>query len=572
VFNGTVTVPPGSSTVGVPGPFYFVVTLATPFLYDPSAGDLTIDTTHSGLTPANTPTLDLVTTAGVANAKRAYSIANPPAATAIVWNGDIANVLEFTYTPASGLHAGFTANVTSGASPLAVTFTDQSFSSAPAGITSWAWDFDGDNVIDSTLQNPTFLYTGCGNFNVSLTVTDATHPASTLTKTAYVKTDDLVANFTAGVVGPYTVQFTDTSSPAANGWAWDFNGDNIIDSTAQNPIWVYPNGNSNNVTLTATRNCKSSIKTAALIPVQQLTTNLAANNGLSSGATVYNDLQVQNPVGIDINAVDIITPTVNTAFTVEVYLKQGSYVGHELVPASWTLVGQATGTSNATASQPSNCTMGQTLHIPQGTYGLALRVVGVGPRYITAANLVTFGNGDLALTTGASAATYTTPFTSTSGVITPRTWSGTIYYATHNVTGVAGHGFFGPGCAGTAGVSHQTYTSRPILGGSLAVNCTNVALGVGVMVIGTSNTISGFGPLPVDLGFVGAAGCPLRVSLDATEAVVGAGTTVAWSFPIPNSGALNGLLLFNQLAVLDPAANVFGIVVGDAAGWTLGTN
>ncbi len=53
--------------------------------------------------------------------------------------------------------------------PFAVTFTDQSFTTAP--VTAWAWDFDSDGVIDSTEQNPTFDFPAYGQFTVSLTVT-----------------------------------------------------------------------------------------------------------------------------------------------------------------------------------------------------------------------------------------------------------------------------------------------------------------------------------------------------------------------------------------------------------------
>jgi hypothetical protein len=93
---------------------------------------------------------------------------------------------------------------------------------------------------------------------------------------------------------------------------------------------------------------------------------------------------------------------------------------------------------------------------------------------------------------------------------------------------------------------------------------------IGVMVVGTSNTWSGLGPLPIDLGIVGAPGCPLRVSLDHTATVVGSGTSATWSMNLPSAPWLSGALFYNQLAVLDPAANAFGFVVGDAAGWVVG--
>ena len=189
---------------------------------------------------------------------------------------------------------------------------------------------------------------------------------------------------------------------------------------------------------------------------------------------------------------------------------------------------------------------------------------GITPRYVTLTALTPYTNGDLTLTAGAASLSTAGAFTGTN-LNTPRGWSGTLYYSTENVTSSAGHGFFGPGCAGSLGVSHQTYATRPVTGGTLSVNCNNLPFGIGVMVIGTSNTISGFGPLPVDLGIVGMPGCPLRVSLDATDTVIGAGTTATWNFAIPNNPALAGVLLYNQLAPLDPAANAFGFTLGDAA-------
>lgn len=577
-YSGVVSWAAQAAQTG-PTPFGISVPFQTPFLYDPNGGDLNIECdlpiqTFTGVAPQ----LDVHLTAGQANASRVYISTGYPGTGVGTINTNHAVVVEVTYVAATGLYAAFNANVTSGPSPLTVNFSSApSFTSDPGGITGYAWDFNGDSVIDSTAANPSFTYTGCGNFNVSLTVTDATHPANTLTRTAYIKTDDLTANFSTQVIGPFLVQFTDTSSPAPTAWAWDLDGDNIVDSTAQNPVWAYVNGNPYNVTLTATRNCKTSVKTAPVVPTQQLTTNLAANNGGASLWTVYYNLDVLNPMGVSINSFDSITNTLNAPFTVDVYLKQGGYSGSEYVPAAWTKVGTAAGTSNPVASQPSNAAFPQALHIPAGSYGVALRYTGIAPRYVTLTSLTTYGNGDMQITAGSAAVTTVGPFTGTGAggtgtVNTPRGWSGTLYYTTQNVTGTAGHGFFGPGCAGSLPVSSQTCTSRPITGGTMSIGCDNLPLGVGVMVVGASNTISGFGPLPFDLGILGAPGCPLRVSLDATDTVLGVAPTATWNFGIPNNPTLAGIVLYNQLAVLDPVANAFGIVMGNAAGWTVGTN
>ncbi|HEU5181614.1 MAG TPA: metallophosphoesterase [Candidatus Polarisedimenticolia bacterium] len=61
--------------------------------------------------------------------------------------------------------AAFLASVTAGPSPLAVAFTDTSQDDP----TSWGWDFDGDAVVDSTLQNPTHVYAAPGIYTIALT-------------------------------------------------------------------------------------------------------------------------------------------------------------------------------------------------------------------------------------------------------------------------------------------------------------------------------------------------------------------------------------------------------------------
>ncbi|HEU4420422.1 MAG TPA: hypothetical protein VFT55_15910, partial [Planctomycetota bacterium] len=198
------------------------------------------------------------------------------------------------------------------------------------------------------------------------------------------------------------------------------------------------------------------------------------------------------------------------------------------------------------------------------------RYIGIVPRYTTQAAIITVGNGDLSLTMGSAAATTVGPFQGTTTTVnTPRAWSGTLYYGTNNVTQQAGYGWFGPGCPGSVGQSHLVNTTTPQLGGTLSVNVSNMQFGIGLMILGLSNTISGFGPLPVDLSGIGMTGCPLRVSLDATDTVIGVGTSATWNFGIPNSPPLIGMLLYNQCANFD-TINPFGMVLSDASGWVLG--
>jgi trimeric autotransporter adhesin len=85
----------------------------------------------------------------------------------------------------TGPTANFSASPTSGSAPLAVTFSDTS-SGAP---TSWAWDFDDNGSVDSTLQNPSHSYDTPGTYSVRLTVTNADGSDAEL-KTDYISVSD----------------------------------------------------------------------------------------------------------------------------------------------------------------------------------------------------------------------------------------------------------------------------------------------------------------------------------------------------------------------------------------------
>ncbi|MGA1522893.1 MAG: PKD domain-containing protein [Planctomycetota bacterium] len=78
--------------------------------------------------------------------------------------------------------ASFDATPTSGTVPLTVQFADTS-SGSP---TIWAWDFDGDGVTDSTLQNPSHVYSSVGSYTVALTVTNAIGRQDTVLRSSYV--------------------------------------------------------------------------------------------------------------------------------------------------------------------------------------------------------------------------------------------------------------------------------------------------------------------------------------------------------------------------------------------------
>ncbi|AKJ38402.1 PKD domain-containing protein [Methanosarcina barkeri] len=141
--------------------------------------------------------------------------------------------------------ANFSANPTSGKTPLNVKFTDTSTGSP----TSWFWNFgDGSK---SYRQDPIHKYSKAGIYTVNLTVKNA-KGRNTVTKTDYIKViTKPVANFTSSVTSgktPLNVKFTDTSTGIPAKWIWDF-GDGSK-SFHQNPIHKYSKAGIYTVNLT----------------------------------------------------------------------------------------------------------------------------------------------------------------------------------------------------------------------------------------------------------------------------------------------------------------------------------
>lgn len=162
--------------------------------------------------------------------------------------------------------AAFSANPSSGASPLDVLFTDAS-TEVDCPILTRSWDF-GDGSPLSGLQNPqhTFTHSGTGpstDYLVTLTVASAAGPDQA-TQVITVGPDPCevpVVTFAAepgSGQSPLVVQFTDTTTPVGcpiDSWSWDF-GDGSPPSTAQNPQHTFANPGTEpkdyTVTLTAT--------------------------------------------------------------------------------------------------------------------------------------------------------------------------------------------------------------------------------------------------------------------------------------------------------------------------------
>lgn len=184
--------------------------LTAPFTYNPALGqDLVVQLEVCGATTTWGTTIDgRIGSAGTVFGNRYGNIAagGCTATTRSFNNNEYVPIVKIDYAPA-GLSANFSATPLSGPAALAVSFTDTSTTTDPGGITSWDWDFQNDGITDSTLPNPSFTYTVPGTWSVRLTVTDASHPASSLLRTGYVSVGpyQLVVLTTGGGVGDISI-------------------------------------------------------------------------------------------------------------------------------------------------------------------------------------------------------------------------------------------------------------------------------------------------------------------------------------------------------------------------------
>ena len=461
-----------------------------------------------------------------------------------------------------------------GASPLPVQFTNFAVSGNAGGILAYAWDFDGDNVIDSSLPNPLHTYTQCGTYTVSLTIVDAVGP-TTVTKVNYVQTDIVVPSFTSTLIGANLVQFTDTSSPTPATWDWDLDGDGLTDSTQQNPVWVYTNGcDEVNVRLITTLACQPAVTLQKRIAVASaLETTFQSGliiNGTVTGGTNFVDTTVTNPQGVTICGMHVNSSVAaNGAVTVNVHQKSGTYVGSVENAAVWRLVGTANGVSRSTG-QRTFVQFVPPLYLAAGTHGLAIEQVGASPVYTNLGAAQTYTNADLSITAGLVQSPPIFGPAATSTQFSPRVWNGSFYYSTSSSVGAAGYGYIGEGCAGSLGVPGNVATSQPLVGTSATVEVDNLPANVAFFLVGFSRTSSLFGPLPVDLTVYGAPGCFGRVAPDATTLLLGANNRATWSLSVPAGPGLIGLQFFTQALALDPTANALGAVTSDAAAMMIG--
>lgn len=135
----------------------------------------------------------------------------------------------------------FTASNTVGCTPLAVQFQDMT-TQGSTSLTDWEWNFGDGNT--STLQNPSHTYTTSGNYNISLTVTDANGCERTFTRNSYISvggtpTASFTTTDTFNCAAPFTTTFNSTTPSTGNPLSYNWNFGDLTTSTLQNPTHTY---------------------------------------------------------------------------------------------------------------------------------------------------------------------------------------------------------------------------------------------------------------------------------------------------------------------------------------------
>tara|TARA_R110002094_G_scaffold18047_11_gene29653 strand:+ start:412 stop:2361 length:1950 start_codon:yes stop_codon:yes gene_type:complete len=478
-------------------------------------------------------------------------------------------------TPPSGTFADFTADPSVVGPGETVTFTDTTFTSDPGGIIAWNWDLDGDGVFgDSTLQNPTWIYTACGPHDVSLTVTDASAVSDTVTKTAIVSVAAPTASFTYTTLvptAPILVQFNSTSTatgPTAI-YDWDLDGDGVFETLngGPSPVGVFASaGLYPNIGLTVTNGCGSDTTTLSVDTRLGLCTTFQGGNGLTAtgdGAGNMFDLTVLNPAGLTITGLaGNLDSTASPSVTVEVYVTPTTYVGVETTAAVWTKVATGVGIGAGAGNETQFAINGFCL--APGSYGVLVYYVSSagGLDYTTGA--FSYGNADMSIQTGNGMGALLTGSNNS-----PRTWNGCLFYDVGMQTGTytfAGSG----GCPASTGVIGNAMTGgvMPTLGLPFSVTMTNAPANEPVAFFAMG--VNDLGGVP--LTSVGMTGCllwaePTILSTASTDAT-GTGSTVP--FVMPNNPLLFGQSIWTQPFVRDVGTNPFNAVLGDAYQATIG--
>lgn len=124
---------------------------------------------------------------------------------------------------------------------------------------------------------------------------------------------------------------------------------------------------------------------------------------------------------------------------------------------------------------------------------------------------------------------------------------------------------YGRGCDNATGRDARIgWTGLPAAGTTFTVTLRDAEpLGIAILWLGLSDTMSGFGPLPLDAAIFGAPGCRLYASADATFVALLQNGTASQGIRLPATPSFLGSVLFGQWGA-SSTVNAFGLVSSDA--------
>jgi gliding motility-associated-like protein len=230
-----------------------------------------------------------------ANPSHIYTTAGPKIVTYTVVSASCNSTITQTINVFPNPVMAITANTVCLNVPT--TFVNTSTVSAPATISTWAWDFENNGSVDNATQTPTNTYTTAGTFVAVLTAT--TNNGCINTTSVNVKVNPLpTATFTPGPAClNANVLLNNTSSIAApdniTTSTWNFGaGANPATGTGTNvtPL-VYTTAGVKNITLNLTSNnsCTATITQTVEVYAQPVA-NFSTTSVCQGTATAYTDL------------------------------------------------------------------------------------------------------------------------------------------------------------------------------------------------------------------------------------------------------------------------------------------
>jgi gliding motility-associated-like protein len=182
-------------------------------------------------------------------------------------------LLAGSLTARGQLVANFTPSVTSGCSPLTVSFVNTSTGTS-AGAT-YTWNFDNGNGITTTIKNNpvSATYFNGQIYNVTLTIHDGAQTATVSKAITVYKKPAL--NFSAtSTVGcsPLLVNFSSTVTPGdgtITGYFWDFGDGNTLSTNTGvvSNTYMFPGTYSVSLTVTNSFGCTNTLKLTDMITV-----------------------------------------------------------------------------------------------------------------------------------------------------------------------------------------------------------------------------------------------------------------------------------------------------------------